>query len=98
MSGLLNPKPIGDIERTAGSSKQQTTEQIMARGEVGIRIKLIRLVSGILLILTIRGVAAFYFAPDRWKDFWVVIGPIISGAVAGCLGFIAGDKRPFRKR
>src|SRR5438874_1840829 len=88
-----------DIQASSGSTTPQTsTEEILARGDIDIRLQLIRLVFWVVLLLTVAGVAAFFVYPDRFKDFWVVIGPIISGAVVGALGYVAGEKRALGRR
>jgi hypothetical protein len=36
---------------------------------------------------------AFFFMPDRYKDIWVIIGPIISAGLSGTVAFLVGEKK-----
>jgi hypothetical protein len=73
------------------------SESKVARGDIDIRRRLVWLVFWVVLILTVSGVAAFFWCPERFKDFWAVVGPIISGAVLGAVGYIAGENRALSK-
>jgi uncharacterized BrkB/YihY/UPF0761 family membrane protein len=87
-----------DIQASSGSTTPQTsTEEILARGDIDIRLLLIKLIFSVVLILTVGGVAAFFWLPDRFKDLWVVIGPIVSGVVFAAVGYVAGEKRSLRR-
>ena|SRR5437764_542882 len=94
----MNTDPNEKIQPSSGSATPQTsTQEILAYGDINIRLALIKLVFWVVLLLTAAGIAAFFIYPDRFKDFWVVIGPIISGAVVGALGYIAGERRALGK-
>jgi hypothetical protein len=44
------------------------------------------------LILVITGAASFFVAPDRAKDVWAVIGPLL-GATIGAIAGVWGGRR-----
>lgn len=71
----------------------ETAEQILARSEGKARVLGIVFVGSTAVGLTLSGVAALFFVPDRAKDFWLIIGPILTAAITGLLGFWAGSRR-----
>lgn len=72
--------------------KPETPAQIRARGDIKIRIGVLIFVGIICSILSIIGGISFITSPENAKDVWVIIGPIISGAVTGTIGFLTGEK------
>ena len=62
-----------------------------------IRLQLTRLVFWVVLLLSVGGVVALFFSADRFKDYWVVVGPIIYGAVLRTLDYVAGKRRARRE-
>jgi hypothetical protein len=74
------------------SGSKETSETIRAHGDIRFRIGVLWLVGIICVILSMGGVAAFFASPDRAKDIWVIIGPIISAGMTGVVGFLAGER------
>jgi len=75
------------------SSTSDTTAAIRAHGDVKVRTGVLWLVGAVCGILAIGGLLAFFFRPDQSKDIWVIIGPIISGGVAGVVGAFLGSEK-----
>jgi hypothetical protein len=71
----------------------ETPEQILARSEAKARVLGIIFVGSMSTVLVLGGVAAIFFAPDRAKDVWLIVGPIVTGAISGMLGFWASARR-----
>jgi hypothetical protein len=81
---------------TVGQSK--TPDVIHAEGDVWTRLAVVIFVTIIVSILALGGIIAWLKDPTTAKDLWVIIGPIISGAVLGVIGFIAGERRGASKK
>jgi hypothetical protein len=71
---------------------QLSADQIKAHGEVKTRMGIIWFVGIICGILAIGAFIISYKDISNAKDIWVIIGPIISGAVSGTVGFLSGEK------
>jgi hypothetical protein len=69
-----------------------SVEEISAHGDVSVRLAIIRVVTIVTAVLATGGIAAWFWKPENAKELWVIIGPIISGAVSGSIGFIAGER------
>lgn len=70
-------------------SRKRDSHLLQFELEARIRLIALRWVAAITGTLVIGGLSAFYFAPDRWHDIWLVISPLISlgvGAIAFCCG------------
>ena len=95
MANETNVTPTGS-EGTVRSSP--TTAEIYARGDVTTRVVVVAGVLIIVVILVLGGLFISYTQPDRTKDVWVIIGPLISAALSGTIGFIAGESHKKRER
>jgi hypothetical protein len=74
------------------SDVTQTPELATALGNIRVRMTAI-IIAGILaLVLLSSGLVAIFTNHPQAKDFWLIIGPIISGAVSGLIGFEIGQK------
>jgi len=76
---------------TGGLSPGSVAE-IRAHGDVKTKVGVLWFVGIICSLLIIGGFAVFFIRPDSAKDVWVIIGPIISAAVSGTVGFLAGER------
>jgi hypothetical protein len=94
------PSPNQVIISSSGGTTQasQSPEEIYAHGDVKTRLEIISFVKWLTLVLVAGGVAAWVWNPDKAKDFWLIIGPIISGSVSGVIGFVTGERQSSRKR
>jgi hypothetical protein len=45
------------------------------------------------MLLAIAGAMSFFVAPDRSRDVWMSVGPILTAAISGLLGFWAAKRR-----
>jgi len=72
--------------------KPLSAAQIRAQGDVDTRLKIINIVGVVSVILALAGSAAFLIYPDKSKDLWVIIGPILSSMITGTIGFLSGEK------
>lgn len=43
-------------------------------------------------MLTAGGLIAYFVNPDKAKDLWLIIGPIISASVSGVTGYFIGHR------
>lgn len=71
----------------------ETPEQILARSEAKARVLGIGFVGSIAVVLALSGVVAIFLAPDRAKDVWLIVGPIVTAAISGMLGVWASNRR-----
>ncbi len=76
----------------ADASKPKSPAQIRAAGEVKIKIGVLLVVGIICTILSIAGAFVLINTPEHAKDVWVIIGPIITAAITGTIGFFTGEK------
>jgi hypothetical protein len=67
-----------------------TGTQLLAESDARAKILAIRFVGFTVMLLAVAGAMSFFVAPDRSKDVWVSVGPILTGAISGLLGFWAG--------
>jgi RsiW-degrading membrane proteinase PrsW (M82 family) len=79
-------------ETSPPANGTQSAEIVTAKGNITIRLTAIVMAGVILLVLLLGGFLAFYSNPSQSKDLWLIIGPIISGAVSGLVGFQIGKK------
>ncbi len=70
----------------------QSPELVTAQGNVKIRITAIIVVGVVILVLLLGGLYAYITDPTHAKDLWLIIGPIISAAISGLVGFEIGQK------
>ena len=77
--------------------KPQTTAQIRAHGEIKIKLGVLWLVGTVSVILGTFGCISFLLTPDKSKDLWVIIGPIISAGITGVVAFLTGEKQSSSK-
>jgi ABC-type proline/glycine betaine transport system permease subunit len=76
--------------------KTNSSDEIYAQGDVRIRLIV---VIGVFVVATVLGVGGIWFAiaqPDKARDFWIIIGPVITAAISGSLGFLAGRRHAAR--
>ena len=85
--------PEENVMKAKARAVAETAEQILARSEAKARVLGIIFVGSTAVGLTLSGVAALFFVPDRAKDVWLIIGPILTAAITGMLGFWAGSRR-----
>jgi hypothetical protein len=92
--------PNDVIVRGVGGTAQasRTPEEIYAHGDVATRLAIIRLVTYLSLVLGIGGIWIWISNPEKAKDFWVIVGPIISGSVIGVIGFITGERQTGKRK
>ena len=70
-----------------------TATRLSVENDEKAKILAICFVGFIAMLLTVAGAISFFVAPDRSKDVWVIVGPILTGAISGLLGFWAGAAR-----
>jgi hypothetical protein len=80
-------------KRKSTVAAAETPEQILARSEAKARVLGIGFVGSIAALLALSGIAAIFVAPDRAKDVWLIVGPIVTGAISGMLGVWASNRR-----
>ncbi|NMY90066.1 hypothetical protein [Pseudomonas oryzihabitans] len=73
-------------------SKPRTPAAIKAAGDVTVKIGVLWLVGVTCFVLSIFGGVMFFYNPGIAKDVWVIIGPIITAALTGTLGYLSGEK------
>lgn len=83
-------KPVGT---TKSKTDAGAFEQALALGEVRVRVLCVKFVGLTTLLLTVGGLAMFYFAPDQAKTVWPSIQPILTLALSGLLAFWAATRR-----
>lgn len=76
----------------ADSAKPKTPAQIRAAGDVTVRVGVLWVVGVTCGVLSIAGVAMFFWNAGAAKDLWVIIGPIITAGITGILGYLTGEK------
>jgi len=64
-----------------------------AESDAKAKILTILFVGFTVMLLAVAGAVSFFVAPDRSKDVWVSVGPVLTGAVSGMLGFLAGTAK-----
>ena len=67
-----------------------TGTKLLAESDAKAKILAICFVGFTAVLLAVAGAMSFFVAPDRSKDVWVSVGPILTGAISGLLGFWAG--------
>lgn len=76
--------------------KNSSSRETDAKGENRIRFAI---VIGVFVVATILGAGGVWIAivqPDRARDTWIIIGPVITAAISGSLGFLAGRRHAGR--
>lgn len=80
-----------EVRITGGSvSTAKTTQQIQAEGDVKIRTLVIYLIGSLLLVITVGGIWGLVTNEVTFGKYWQGFQAIISGAIFGLVGFIAG--------
>ena len=69
-----------------------TSNEIKAHGDIKVKVGVLWLVGVICFTLSIFGCVSFVMVPDKSKDLWVIIGPIISASMTGTVAFLTGEK------
>ncbi len=104
-SSTATPQPLTNSSTTqlsaeqvyarqlANLTKPQSPAQIRAHGEVKIKLGVLWLVGTVSVVLGGFGCISFLMTPDKSKDLWVIIGPIISAGVTGVVAFLTGEKQ-----
>jgi hypothetical protein len=72
---------------------QKTVPQINAEGDIKIKLVVLWFVGGISTILALSGCIFSICYPSNSKDFWVIIGPIVSSLLSATIGYIFGQKK-----
>lgn len=75
------------------AQKPQSAAQIKAAGDVKVKVGVLWLVGFFCTVLGAFGGIVFIKTPEHAKDFWVIIGPIISAAMTGTVAYLTGDKQ-----
>jgi len=87
------------ITSSGGTAQaSQSPEEIYAHGDVRTRLEIISFVKWLALLLVAGGIAVWIWSPEKAKDFWLIIGPIISGSVSGVIGFVTGERQFPKKK
>jgi len=80
-----------DVTIQGGSvSTAKTTQQIQAEGDIKIRTLVIYIIGGLLLVITVGGIWGLIANEPAFGKYWQGLQAIISGAIFGLVGFIAG--------
>jgi RsiW-degrading membrane proteinase PrsW (M82 family) len=89
----------GDIQIRGGTAPvSQSTDVIHAHGEVATKKAVLLLIGIAIVLLILGGLIAWYINPDKSKDLWVIIGPMISGALVGTTSFLAGERQGMKRK
>jgi anti-sigma factor RsiW len=89
-----NPEEnMKQTKRTVKAAATETPEQILARSEAKARVLGIAFAGSIAAVLALSGVVMIFVAPDRAKDVWLIVGPIITAAVSRMQGAWASNRR-----
>lgn len=88
-----------NVRFTAGEANQsvRNPDQIKAEGDIRVQSIALHYIGIIVGILALGGIGFFFFCPDRARELWTIIAPIILAAVTGTLGFLAGEKSARRR-
>ena len=89
---MTEPKPKAREKNSVPAGSIQSADLITAKGNIAIRLTSIIIAGLIVLCLLGVGSYAFFTNPAQSKDLWLIIGPIISGAVSGLVGYEIGRK------
>ena len=81
--------PSTNIPKTGSIGPDQSISVILAQGQVREGLSRVIIVGIVLAIIAIGGVVVLLTKPESAKDVWLIIGPIISGAI----GFLLGHKQ-----
>lgn len=73
-------------------SGQKTTQQIKVEGDIKIRIIVLIIIGAMLVTITIGGIVGLIVNESSFGKYWSGLQAIISGAIFGLVGFIAGQK------
>lgn len=76
----------------ASKDDLESVEKTKVEGAIKVQRIALHWIGTIVVILALGGVGAFFFCPEKARDLWTVISPIILAAVTGTLGFLAGEK------
>lgn len=71
-------------------SADKTTHRIQIEGDIKIRILVICLIGLLLIIITAGGIWGLVTNETMFGKYWQGLQTIISGAIFGLVGFIAG--------
>jgi hypothetical protein len=73
-------------------SGKDSTAQTQVEGDIKIRIAVLWIVGIILILLVLGAFWVLAFKGDAFQSYWATVLPILSGAIFGLIGFIAGRK------
>jgi hypothetical protein len=73
-------------------ASQKSAGKILAEGESKALILCVKFAGLIVAILALGGIVSFFLVPDRAKDIWFAISPIISAWVVGLFGYLSGKR------
>jgi hypothetical protein len=79
-----------NLQMRTPNRTNSTATNLSAESDAKAKILAICFVGFTAMLLAVAGAMSFFFAPDRSKDVWVSVGPILTGAISGLLGFWAG--------
>lgn len=81
----LTIEPKGKVER------DKSTEIIHAEGDVKIKIFVLVIIGSLLGIIALGGIAGLIINEAVFGKYWSGLQAILSGAIFGLVGFIAGQ-------
>lgn len=73
-------------------SSSKTTQQIKAEGEIKIKVIVLTIIGVLLAVITVGGIAGLIINEATFGKYWQGLQAIISGAIFGLVGFVAGQK------
>lgn len=85
--------PLASWKETMKRTSRTSGEQIIAQAEARAKVLGVKFLGCTVLLLALSGIAAFFVNPSGAKDVWVFIGPILTAAISGMIGFWAGSRR-----
>jgi hypothetical protein len=70
------------------------------KSDVKVALTVVSILGGLTAILIVGGLVAFVLIPDRAKDLWLIIGPIISASITALASYFAAERKnaPRRER
>ena len=68
------------------------TEVESIRSNTRVRLAIVVVVGLVLVTLTVGLIVSLVWRPDSFQTYATVVAPILSGAVFGFVGFLAGQR------
>ncbi len=86
-------KARAPTHRSVGTSSGMPTATLVhEQGEVKTRMAILLFAGVINVLLIAGGLIAYFVNPDKAKDLWLIIGPIITASVSGITGYFLGHR------